>query len=199
MSSRFAWLPSVFHISETGRASIVGYVNGLGVRSDHPALYAALENVFTLALPLIEQSLNAPFERVFTESYQRWQERRAFLNQPERYDGMKPQAWLDFQAEQQRRKAEGFYSRKLDDKQPAWEVQLRGPIDLKGRDLKVIVKVRRSGSTQQPRALRLTPVFRASSRSPSITSSPVRPTRDRGTSRERFVPHDMQAGVPLPG
>lgn len=142
--SRFAWLPSVFRISKEGEASIIGYINGLGPRSDHPALYAALENVFTLALPLIEQSLNAPFERVFTESYQRWRERRDFLCDPERYkgDGLKPQEWIDFLAKQKVKQAEGYYSRKLDEKQPQWDTEMRKPINVKGRDIKVIVKVR---------------------------------------------------------
>jgi hypothetical protein len=68
----------VFKISDDGQAKIQGYINNLGPRSHHPGLFAAIESIFTLALPLIQESFNAPFERVVTESYQRWSERSEF-------------------------------------------------------------------------------------------------------------------------
>lgn len=55
---------------------------------------------------------------------------------------MHPDAWKAFKAKQKRKADEGFYQRKLDEDQPRFDAS-RPPVSLKGKDVKVIVKVRR--------------------------------------------------------
>ncbi|KAJ3373645.1 hypothetical protein GGF31_000489 [Allomyces arbusculus] len=52
-STRFQWLPSVFHVAADGAVTIGSYINNL--RPDtHGALYPLLARVFEAALPLLE-------------------------------------------------------------------------------------------------------------------------------------------------
>ncbi|KAL0961447.1 hypothetical protein HGRIS_006392 [Hohenbuehelia grisea] len=62
--SKYAWIPSVFRISEDGKsASIDSYINGLGPRKQYPNLYRIIEELFICCLPHFERTMNTPFER----------------------------------------------------------------------------------------------------------------------------------------
>ncbi|KAJ3360692.1 hypothetical protein GGF32_008087 [Allomyces javanicus] len=56
-STRFQWLPSVFHVAASGAVMIGSYINNL--RPDvHGALYPLLARVFEAALPLLENAVS---------------------------------------------------------------------------------------------------------------------------------------------
>ncbi|KZO98547.1 hypothetical protein CALVIDRAFT_27422 [Calocera viscosa TUFC12733] len=73
--SIYSWLPSLFSITEEGRVRIDSPVNGLGPRSEHAALYKALERIFELALPQIEESMFFEWAYERSRSYGRWEVR----------------------------------------------------------------------------------------------------------------------------
>lgn len=65
--SRYAWVPSVFHISEDGLdVSIKSYINGLGPRERHPDLYRLIEKVFLIVLPQLERTIEWKYEYEMT-------------------------------------------------------------------------------------------------------------------------------------
>jgi hypothetical protein len=58
MESAYAWIPSIFTVSEDGNdVSIEGYINGLGTREQYPVLFRVVEQVFKIAMPLLERSV----------------------------------------------------------------------------------------------------------------------------------------------
>jgi hypothetical protein len=64
-ASAYAWIPSVFSISEDGQdVSLEGYINGLGAREQYPALFRLIEEVFKIALPMLEHSASFDHEKV---------------------------------------------------------------------------------------------------------------------------------------
>ncbi|KAL7411595.1 hypothetical protein BDY24DRAFT_395433 [Mrakia frigida] len=142
-SSKFAWLPSIFRVSPSGDSTrIISYINNLGPRSSHPSLYKAIEHLFTIALPMIQQSLDEKLELVDTPSFQRWEERASTTGDNwTGKEGQKLSEWRALLMEQKRQEREDRkFARKVSEFQPS-EKGLRGPLDLKGKDLKVIVKV----------------------------------------------------------
>ena len=56
-SSKFRWLPSIFHVHDDGSAEIKTYVNGLPVESNRK-LYKYIEKIF-LAIPGFEKVLGS--------------------------------------------------------------------------------------------------------------------------------------------
>jgi Protein of unknown function (DUF4246) len=54
--SKYQWLPSVVQINDSGTARIDGYINNLD-RDRHAAAYTDMEDLFSVALPLIESVL----------------------------------------------------------------------------------------------------------------------------------------------
>jgi hypothetical protein len=65
MESAFAWIPTVFKISEDGqRVEIQDYINGLGPREHFPVLYRLIEQVFRIAIPMLEKTLAHTYEKV---------------------------------------------------------------------------------------------------------------------------------------
>jgi hypothetical protein len=65
LESAFAWIPTVFKISEDGqRVEIQDYINGLGPREHFPVLYQLIEQVFRIAIPMLEKTLAHTFEAV---------------------------------------------------------------------------------------------------------------------------------------
>lgn len=141
--SKFAWLPSIFRVSPSGDSTrIISYINNLGPRSSHPSLYKAIEHLFTIALPMIQQSLDEKLELVDTPSFQRWEERASTTGDNwTGKEGQKLSEWRALLMEQKRQEREDRkFARKVSEFQPS-EKGLRGPLDLKGKDLKVIVKV----------------------------------------------------------
>ncbi|EJT99284.1 hypothetical protein DACRYDRAFT_23879 [Dacryopinax primogenitus] len=73
--STYAWLPSLFAISDEGKVTIDSPINALGPRFEHPALYKALERLFELALPQIEESMFYQWKYETSPSFRRWEER----------------------------------------------------------------------------------------------------------------------------
>ncbi|KAL4268889.1 DUF4246 domain-containing protein [Pleurotus pulmonarius] len=149
--SRFAWIPSIFHISDDGTdVHIESYINGLGPRERYPHLYRVIEKVFMVVLPQLERTIEWKFEYEETASEKRWMERGDARERTTR------EAWLallesqakekeaEEEAEAKRRAkfteqkarelehASEFYS--LDDSAAAV------PEKYRGRRLKVIVK-----------------------------------------------------------
>jgi hypothetical protein len=62
-SSRYAWIPTVFDVSDDGKdVRIQSYINGLGPRDRFPRLYRLIEKVFLLALPHFKQTLEFQYE-----------------------------------------------------------------------------------------------------------------------------------------
>jgi hypothetical protein len=56
--SSFAWIPTVFAVSEDGQSvSIDGYINGLGSRTQYPLVYKLLEQTFSVVMPLLERTV----------------------------------------------------------------------------------------------------------------------------------------------
>ncbi|KAJ7284568.1 hypothetical protein C8J57DRAFT_1497468 [Mycena rebaudengoi] len=65
LTSRYAWIPSVFEVSEDGKdAHIQSYINGLGPREHFPRLYRLIEKIFVLALPHFERTMNFEYEYI---------------------------------------------------------------------------------------------------------------------------------------
>jgi hypothetical protein len=65
LESAFAWIPTVFKISEDGqRVEMQDYINGLGPREHFPVLYQLIEQVFRIAIPLLKKTLAHTFQRV---------------------------------------------------------------------------------------------------------------------------------------
>ena len=52
--SSFQWLPTDYEMRDDGRVKISDYINNLVPRSEHVALYSALGELFSHALPLLE-------------------------------------------------------------------------------------------------------------------------------------------------
>jgi hypothetical protein len=62
LASKFAWIPTVFAVSEDGhKVAIDGYINGLGNRAQHPVLFELLEQTFLLVMPLLEKTSSHEF------------------------------------------------------------------------------------------------------------------------------------------
>jgi hypothetical protein len=71
MASAFAWIPTVFAVSQDGKdVSIDGYINGIGSREQYPVLYKLLEEVFKIVVPMLERTVkvDSPSERNDTSS-----------------------------------------------------------------------------------------------------------------------------------
>jgi hypothetical protein len=67
--SQYAWIPSVFQISDDGTdVHIQSYINGLGTRDKFPTLYRLIEKVFLVVLPHFEQTLQFRFVHVDSDS-----------------------------------------------------------------------------------------------------------------------------------
>ncbi|KAJ7284557.1 hypothetical protein C8J57DRAFT_1708995 [Mycena rebaudengoi] len=65
LKSRYAWIPSVFEVSEDGKdAHIQSYINGLGPREHFPRLYRLIEKIFVLALPHFERTMNFKYQYI---------------------------------------------------------------------------------------------------------------------------------------
>lgn len=68
-TSPFAWIPSVFRISEDGKdVHIESYINGLGSRERYPNLFRLIEKIFLIALPHFERTLDFEYNYSFTSS-----------------------------------------------------------------------------------------------------------------------------------
>lgn len=68
-ASRFAWIPSIFHISDDGTdVHIESYINGLSPRERYPHLSRVVENVFMVVLPQLERTIEWKFEYEETPS-----------------------------------------------------------------------------------------------------------------------------------
>ncbi|KAF9066689.1 hypothetical protein BDP27DRAFT_992234 [Rhodocollybia butyracea] len=84
MSSKYAWIPSVFRISPDGTDALIdsynSYINGLGTREQYPGLFRVIEKIFLVALPHFERTLEESdrYASVNSASEQRWMERRQF-------------------------------------------------------------------------------------------------------------------------
>ncbi|KAF7357695.1 BZ3500-MvSof-1268-A1-R1-Chr11-1g03198 protein [Mycena venus] len=75
-SSRYAWIPSVFNVSDDGKDVRIGsYINGLGPREHFPQLYRLIEKVFLLALPHFKKTMQFEYEVHDTASVERWKKR----------------------------------------------------------------------------------------------------------------------------
>ncbi|KAF7428753.1 hypothetical protein PC9H_007985 [Pleurotus ostreatus] len=75
-ASRYAWIPSVFHVSDDGQdVHIESYINGLGPRERHPGLYRLIEKVFLVVLPQLERTTEWDYSYEESASEQRWIER----------------------------------------------------------------------------------------------------------------------------
>ncbi|KAJ7835971.1 hypothetical protein B0H13DRAFT_2288278 [Mycena leptocephala] len=79
MSSRYAWIPSIFNVSEDGMdVHIESDINGLGPREHFPRLYRLIEKVFLLTLPHFQQTLEFEYEHDDSPAVGRWKERWLF-------------------------------------------------------------------------------------------------------------------------
>ncbi|KAF5392719.1 hypothetical protein D9757_000817 [Collybiopsis confluens] len=81
LSSRFAWIPSVFKMSPDGTdVRINSYINGLGTREEFPSLFRVLEKMFLLSLPHFERTeeMSKDYTPEESDSVRRWEERRTF-------------------------------------------------------------------------------------------------------------------------
>ncbi|KAG9221185.1 hypothetical protein CCMSSC00406_0007359 [Pleurotus cornucopiae] len=88
-ASRYAWIPSVFHVSDDGQdVHIESYINALGPRERHPDLYRLIEKVFLVVLPQLERTREWDYSYEESASEQRWIERR------EAREGTTRAAWL---------------------------------------------------------------------------------------------------------
>ncbi|KAL4258731.1 hypothetical protein AB1N83_009773 [Pleurotus pulmonarius] len=148
-SSAYAWIPSVFTVSDDGRdVHIDSYINGLGPREDYPTLYAIIENVFLCLLPHFERMRSASFGSRTTDSIRRWEEREDL--RPETYES----EWDQLREKQAKEKEEALKREKEEkaklaaDRLKDWQnrplsVDIWDPSfasSLKGRSLKIIVK-----------------------------------------------------------
>ncbi|KAJ6594273.1 hypothetical protein B0H19DRAFT_1246959 [Mycena capillaripes] len=78
LSSRYAWLPTVFNVSDDGkdvRIQSESYISGLGPREHFPRLYRLIEKIFLLALPHFKRTLDFQYEYEESPSVERWRER----------------------------------------------------------------------------------------------------------------------------
>jgi hypothetical protein len=58
--SDYAWIPSVIQISPEGNHAVIdSYINGLGTREQFPTLFRLIEQVFELAIPLLEKTISS--------------------------------------------------------------------------------------------------------------------------------------------
>ncbi|KAL0961438.1 hypothetical protein HGRIS_006383 [Hohenbuehelia grisea] len=74
--SKYAWIPSVFQVSDDGKsARVESYINGLAPREDFPDLYRIIEELFICALPHLERTTQCELERRDSPSVQRWWDR----------------------------------------------------------------------------------------------------------------------------
>ncbi|KAF4598316.1 hypothetical protein EYR38_006713 [Pleurotus pulmonarius] len=74
--SRFAWIPSIFHISPDGLdVHIEGYINGLGPRERYPRLYRLLEKVFLVVFAQLERTIGWEYSYEESASERRWMAR----------------------------------------------------------------------------------------------------------------------------
>ncbi len=167
-SSTYAWIPSIFTISDDGKAvQIDSYINGLGPREQYPSLYTLIENLFLCLLPHFERTAERLFEARDTGAsssipchfyirspivaviVERWKEReplRPRADQSE-WEKLERKQKKDKEAAIKRREGEKakFASEMLHDWQSRPStVDLKDPAlatSFKGRSLKVIVKV----------------------------------------------------------
>ncbi|ETW06491.1 hypothetical protein H310_02734 [Aphanomyces invadans] len=58
VSNKFQWLPTPIHVDASGSVSWQAYINGIDP-ADHVALYSALESLFATMVPMFEQCLAA--------------------------------------------------------------------------------------------------------------------------------------------
>ncbi|KAJ7680683.1 hypothetical protein DFH06DRAFT_1315428 [Mycena polygramma] len=76
LSSRYAWIPSVFNVSDDGKdVHIQSYINGLGPREHYPRLYRLIEKIFLLSLPHFKRTLEFQYTYKESPSVVRWRER----------------------------------------------------------------------------------------------------------------------------
>lgn len=185
--SSFTWLPSVFRVAGDGLSTrILGYINNLSPRSEHRLLYSAIERIFSLGLPLLDAAMNEPLVVMDSPAWQRWKEREPGGSEAmgvleEKLAGKHGGEW------------EERHAPKVAQLQPEWENEMRGAYDLKGKDLKVIVKVRLCLFALGLPGPSLTPTS-LPPRSPSTTCALASPTQDLGTSKELcVVPHGVSS------
>ncbi|KAF5384697.1 hypothetical protein D9757_006244 [Collybiopsis confluens] len=157
LSSRFAWIPSVFKISPDGTdVHIDSYINGLGTREEFPSLFRVLEKMFLLALPHFEKTkeMSESYTPHQSSSVRRWEERRAFANDNE--GSLTRAMWNEFLDKNRDRweteKAEEQLEKeKLQQRIEEEEKQTKGSLsnlgdelvsseEYEGEELKVIVK-----------------------------------------------------------
>ncbi|KAJ6588743.1 hypothetical protein B0H19DRAFT_1057870 [Mycena capillaripes] len=158
-SSRYAWIPSIFNVSENGDdVHIESYINGLGPRERFPQLYRLIEKVFLLVLPHFKKTLafeykqeDSPSGAYFSPLLWRWQERWVFRTETELE--LKRSAWENFRKEQAEQKIRdtAAIEEAWRDSPKATEIdhtertqfaadETLAPFSFEGRQLKVIVK-----------------------------------------------------------
>ncbi|KAL0950698.1 hypothetical protein HGRIS_007475 [Hohenbuehelia grisea] len=152
--SRYGWLPSTFRMSEDGQnVQIHSYINGLGPRERFPDLYRVIEQVFLIALPHLERTLNFEYEYELTPAQKRWEKRcEARTSASDSRGYIEKEEWQKILIAHQAVKAEEEeQARKLDEQRldtkaeeirNTSEIRAAGlsPSIWKGMDLKVIVK-----------------------------------------------------------
>jgi hypothetical protein len=94
--SAYAWIPSVIQISPKGNHAVIdSYINGLGTREQFPILFRLIEQVFELALPLLEKTISFDVLRGIENSACksiRSSHRRKSLTIPQMNDGIEDEA-----------------------------------------------------------------------------------------------------------
>ncbi|KAJ6577438.1 hypothetical protein B0H19DRAFT_1119924 [Mycena capillaripes] len=108
LSSRYAWIPSVFNVSEDEmNVHIDSYVNGLGPREHFPRLYRLIEKLFLFALPHFRATLDFEYEPDSTPAVWRWKKRWLFRTEDGVDKKVKRSEWYPFlQQQAAERKAE---------------------------------------------------------------------------------------------
>jgi hypothetical protein len=73
MASAFAWIPTVFAVSEDGKdVFIEGYINGLGPREQYPTLYGLLEDIFKIVMPMLERTMKGSGSNEGSDTSSAW-------------------------------------------------------------------------------------------------------------------------------
>ncbi|KAF4583602.1 hypothetical protein EYR38_002357 [Pleurotus pulmonarius] len=148
-SSTYAWIPSIFTISDDGKAvQIDSYINGLGPREQYPSLYALIENVFLCLLPHFERTVKPLFESRDTGAIERWKEREPLRPRAEQSEWEKLERKQKKDKEEAIKRKEGEQAKFASEMLHDWQcrpstVDPKDPAlatSFKGRSLKVIVK-----------------------------------------------------------
>lgn len=174
-SSAYAWIPSIFTISDDGKAvRIESYINGLGPREQYPGLYPLIENVFLCLLPHFECTAEPLFQprdtgassstprHLFIRSQinavivEQWKERESLRQRANQKEWEKLEKRQEKDKEEAIKREEGEKAKFTAEMLHDWQsrpsaVDVKDPALVtlfKGRSLKVIVKVcmRRSPS-----------------------------------------------------